>query len=77
MDGQRQLNDEIPKKEWSGLNFNGCEVSVLADSFSVGKYKVSNGGITLLEEASKLEIGLPYEHIIEPLPYVADAARPY
>lgn len=50
---------------------------MLADGFSVGKYTVFNGSITLLEEASELEVGLPYEHVIEPLPYVADAARPY
>lgn len=48
---------------------------MFADGFSVGKYTVFNGRITLLEEASELEVGLPYEHVIEPLPYVADAAR--
>lgn len=73
-----RLSSETPKKEWSGLdNLEGYEVSVLADGFSVGKYTVFNGSITLLEEASELEVGLPYEHVIEPLPYVADAARPY
>lgn len=73
-----RLSSETPKKEWSGLdNLEGYEVSVLADGFSVGKYTVFNGRITLLEEASELEVGLPYEHVIEPLPYVADAVRPY
>ena len=73
-----KLHSETPKKLWSGLeHLEGCEVSVLADDFSVGKYKVENGNINLLEEALEIEIGLPYEHIIEPLPYVADAVRPY
>lgn len=73
-----KLHSETPKKLWSGLeHLEGCEISVLADDFSVGKYKVENGCIDLLEEASDLVVGLPYEHIIEPLPYVADAVRPY
>ena len=73
-----KLHSETPKNLWSGLeHLEGCEVSVLADDFSVGKYKVEDGCIDLLEEASDLVVGLPYEHIIEPLPYVADAVRPY
>lgn len=75
---RRETQFRNAEKEWSGLdNLEGYEVSVLADGFSVGKYTVFNGSITLLEEASELEVGLPYEHVIEPLPYVADAARPY
>lgn len=73
-----KLHSETPQKEWSGLDhLEGQEVSVLADDFSVGKHTVENGSINLLEEATELIVGLPYEHIIEPLPYVADAARPY
>ena len=73
-----KLHSEMPKKLWSGLeDLDGCEISVLADDFSVGKYKVEDGSIDLLEEASDLVVGLSYEHIIEPLPYVADAVRPY
>ncbi len=73
-----KLQAEQSQKDWSGLeHLEGCEVSVLADGFSVGKYMVENGCISLLEEASEVEVGLPYEHIIEPLPYVAEAVKPY
>lgn len=72
------LHSETAQKDWDGLtNLNGCEVVVLADGFSVGKHLVTDNKITLLEEASDLMIGLPYEHVIEPLPYVLEDTKPY
>lgn len=78
VDSGIKLSSETSQKEWNGMNnLEGCEVAVLADGFSVGKYLVNNGSITLLEEAKELIVGLPYEHVIEPLPYVVDATKPY
>lgn len=50
---------------------------VLANGFSLGKFKVEEGEIHLLDEADEIIAGLPYEHLIEPLPYMVEAERPY
>lgn len=72
------FSSEIPQNIWSGLDYlEGMEVTVLADSFSVGKHIVVDGKIELLEAAKKINVGIPYEHLIEPLPYMVDAINPY
>lgn len=73
-----KLFSETAKTQWEGLNhLEGQEVSVLADGFSVGKCMVVDGKISLLEEAKELVVGLPYEHIVEPLPYMVDSVKPF
>ncbi len=72
------LNSETPRKEWNGLDvLEGSEVTIMADGFSVGKQVVCDGKITLLDEAENIVVGMPYQHIIEPLPFMLDAPRPY
>ena len=69
---------ETPKKEWADLDiWEGKNVSVVADDFPIEELSVENGKITLQDEASKIVVGLPYEHIIEPLPFMVDSSRPY
>ena len=55
----------------------GKSISVVADDFTVGEMPVENGGIELQDEAKEIVVGLPYEHIIEPLPFMVDSTRPY
>jgi hypothetical protein len=57
---------------WSGLDhLNGQSVSVIADNIALDDpILVSNGTITLDETAQKIQVGLPFTHIIEPLPPV-------
>lgn len=72
------LTSEEPLREWDGLShLEGEEVVVLANGFSVGKFVVSEGKINLLEEATEIIAGLPYEHLIEPLPYMVNGEQPY
>lgn len=72
------LSSETPKKEWSELDvLEGNEVTVIADGFSVGKQVVTGGGIVLLDAAKEIIVGIPYLHVIEPLPFMVDAVRPY
>lgn len=72
------LSSENPQKIWNGLeNFEGLEIAIIADGFSVDKQVVRDGSIELLEAAKELIIGTPYEHLIEPLPYMVEAASPY
>ncbi|MFR2533011.1 MAG: hypothetical protein ACLS9L_05380, partial [Alphaproteobacteria bacterium] len=73
-----RLTSETPQRDWSGLeHLEGEEVVVLANGFSLGKFKVEEGEIHLLDEADEIIVGLPYEHLIEPLPYMVEAERPY
>lgn len=72
------FTSEIPKKEWDGLEqWEGKKVSIVADDFPIEDMLVENGKIMLQNETSKIIVGLPYEHIIEPLPFMVDSSRPY
>ncbi len=60
---------EDPSLEWSGLDhLEGQIVSVLADGIIHANVLVEDGSITLDHPVSEIVIGLPYKHIIEPLP---------
>ena len=72
------LSSDMAQKVWQGLEYlDGKTVSVVADKFTVGETEVADGQIELQDEAKEISIGLPYEHIIEPLPFMVDSAKPY
>lgn len=78
VDGSNKYTSEIPQTLWSGLeDYEGQEISITADDFTIGLCIVKNGTIELDEPASEIIIGYPYEHIIEPLPYMQEGTRPY
>lgn len=57
---------------WSGLDhLEGKSVSIVADGVVLDAQTVAGGEITLDEPALKVEIGLSYTHIVEPLPPAA------
>jgi len=59
----------VPTLTWTGLaHLNGQSVMVLADGMLQASKTVSGGSVTLDEPATKVQIGLAYTHIIEPLP---------
>lgn len=61
-----------PTATWSGLDhLEGDTVSVIADGVVQDDVTVSGGSVTLAQAASDVEIGLPYTHIIKPLPPTA------
>ena len=60
---------ETPAAMWSGLDhLEGMEVSIVADGEVKDSQTVIDGEITLSEASATIEIGLPYTHIVEPLP---------
>ncbi len=78
VDCGKVLTSATAKREWNGLEYlEGKSISVVADDFTVGEMPVENGGIELQDEAKEIVVGLPYEHIIEPLPFMIDSTRPY
>lgn len=60
---------ETPQNTWSGLDhLEGLTVTILADGAVHHSQSVADGAIVLEEEASSVEIGLAFDHSIEPLP---------
>jgi hypothetical protein len=61
---------ETPTASWSGLeHLDGQYVTVIADGVVLDyQIQVVSGGIILEENASSIEVGLPYKHELEPLP---------
>lgn len=55
---------------WSGLDhLDGQYISVIADDIALDDLvQVISGAITLPDVANKIEAGLSYEHVVEPLP---------
>nr|BDD44017.1 hypothetical protein 10 [Alphaproteobacteria bacterium] len=69
LDSALKGESEAPKTVWAGLDhLEGQSVSIVADSVVLANQTVSGGAVTLSEAASEVEIGLPYTHIVEPLP---------
>jgi hypothetical protein len=60
---------DTPTPTWSGLaHLEDMIVSIVADGFVQPNQTVIDGEITLGEAAYSVEIGLPFTHIIQPLP---------
>ena len=70
LDSTLEGESDIATQNWSGLDhLEGAQVSVIADGIALdNKLTVSAGAISLSEAAYKIEAGLPYTHIVEPLP---------
>ncbi|MAQ71597.1 MAG: hypothetical protein CL565_05330 [Alphaproteobacteria bacterium] len=61
-----------PTTTWSGLDhLEGQEVYIMANGVVHDARTVLNGAISLSEPASHVQIGLPFTHMIEPLPPAA------
>jgi len=59
----------LPQDEWSGLaHLEGLEIGVLADGAPRGAMQVQGGRILLDPPAASVQAGLPFTHVIEPLP---------
>ncbi|HZF78006.1 MAG TPA: hypothetical protein VE033_19475 [Acetobacteraceae bacterium] len=67
-----------PRTAWSGLgHLEGMEVGVLADGAQRAATRVAGGRITLDAPAVAVQAGLPFHHLVEPLPPgLAGAAVP-
>jgi hypothetical protein len=58
-----------PASVWSGLDhLEGRSVSIVADGQVQSAKIVTGGAVTLDKPALSVEIGLPYTHVVEPLP---------
>lgn len=59
------------KINWNNLDiYNNKSVQVVADGFYVGQFKITDGNLLLADPAKEIKIGLPYHHVVQPLPFV-------
>jgi hypothetical protein len=69
LDSALKGESDTPKTIWAGLDhLEGESVTVIADGRVQLPLTVTAGSITLEEGARSVEIGLPFTHIVEPLP---------
>ncbi len=61
---------------WTGLDhLEGQTVALIADGLVLERIPVTAGQVVLDAPASELVVGLPYSHVIEPMPATFGAAR--
>lgn len=59
----------IATATWSGLNhLNGTDIAIVADGKVGNRQTVIGGTLTLPEPVTTIQAGIPFTHIIEPLP---------
>ncbi len=64
-----RLSQSPPALVWTGLgHLEGQEVALVADGLVLERTTVSGGQVVLDAPASELAVGLPYRHVIEPMP---------
>ncbi|RAU23805.1 hypothetical protein CU669_01575 [Paramagnetospirillum kuznetsovii] len=68
---------ETASANWNGLDhLDGRTVRVLADGGAVADHSVADGHVTLAQPAKTIQVGLPYVHVIEPLPPLGGQSGP-
>jgi len=76
VDSGRRLSASEPTSFWEGFDhLEGQVVSVLADEHLIEQVEVEGGSILLAAPAHAIVVGLPYKHVIEPMPAVFGASR--
>jgi hypothetical protein len=76
VDAAVRLSQSPQAVVWTGLDhLEGQEVALIADGLVLGRLPVTAGQVILDAPASELVVGLPYSHVIEPMPATFGAAR--
>lgn len=66
-----------PTSHWSGIgHLEGQWVAVVADGAYLGALRVSGGAVSLPQPARTVQLGLPFTHVVEPLPPAAPDGGP-
>lgn len=69
LDSALSGDSDTAEEYWTGLgHLDGREVHVIADGVVLPPQTVVEGAITLDDPANAITVGLPYTHVIEPLP---------
>ncbi|MEO1020439.1 MAG: hypothetical protein AAFY56_22525, partial [Pseudomonadota bacterium] len=66
----------FPRNTWAGLSaLDGLMVTLIGDGRSLGEAEVVGGTVTAPLPVMVLEVGLPFEQEVEPLPVIAGGNR--
>jgi hypothetical protein len=77
VDSGRSVSSPEPSLVWDGFDhLEGHEVAVVADHQVLEPIAVTDGAITLGAPARTVLAGLPYTHVVEPMPAVVAASVP-
>jgi hypothetical protein len=77
VDSGRRLSSSEPSLLWDGFDhLEGHELAVVADEQAVEPTTVQGGAIMLAAPARTVVAGLPYTHVIEPMPAVLAIGGP-
>ncbi len=69
LDAQRRLSASTPTASWTGLQgLDGETFTVIADGNTIGQRTIANGELQLPAPASRLDLGLGFEHVVVGLP---------
>ena len=69
LDAGLTLSDASPTTNWTGLDhLEGLTVTVLMNEDTIETAIVTSGQITVANAATTIAVGLPYTHVVEPLP---------
>jgi hypothetical protein len=76
VDAGLRLSQSPPAQVWTGLSdLEGREVALVADGVVLERITVAGGQVVLDTPASELVVGLPYRHVIEPMPATFGGAQ--
>ena len=76
VDAGLRLSQSPPALVWAGLGpLEGQQVVLVADGLVLEPTTVSGGQVILETPASELVVGLPYTHVIEPMPAAPGGPR--
>ena len=76
VDAGLRLSQSPQALVWTGLgHLEGQEVALVADGLVLERTTVAGGQVVLDSPASELVVGLPYSHVIEPMPAAIGGAR--
>jgi hypothetical protein len=76
VDSGLRLSQSPPALVWTGLgHLEGQQVVLVADGLVLEPTTVSGGQVILETPASELVVGLPYTHVIEPMPAAPGGPR--
>jgi hypothetical protein len=76
VDAGLRLSQSPPALVWTGLgHLEGQEVALVADGLVLERTTVAGGQVVVDTPASELVVGLPYSHVIEPMPAAFGGAR--
>jgi hypothetical protein len=76
VDSSLRLSQLDPTLIWDGLDhLEGQTVALIADDFVIEQAVVESGRVILAQPARQLVVGLPFTHVIEPLPAVLAPGR--